>query len=59
MYKNLSILFIATVFLACKGDNAKVKELSLVAQSQTPNWNYSPMENSGFSNSAAVLTKEA
>ncbi|MGB5509393.1 C45 family autoproteolytic acyltransferase/hydolase [Robiginitalea sp.] len=36
MYKNLSILFIATVFLACKGDNAKVKELSLVAQSQTP-----------------------
>ena len=34
MYKNLLILLVSVVFLACKGE--KDKELSMVAQNETP-----------------------
>ena len=32
MHKNLLILLISVVFLACKGESVKDKELSMVAQ---------------------------
>ena len=35
MYKNLLILFVSVVFLACKGESPKDKDLSMVAQNQS------------------------
>ncbi|MGB5654219.1 MAG: C45 family peptidase [Robiginitalea sp.] len=36
MHKNLLVLLVAVVLLACKGDNAKDKELTLITPDQTP-----------------------
>jgi hypothetical protein len=35
MYNNLLILLVPVVFSACKGENARDKELSMVAQKQS------------------------